>query len=308
MGGYFNKLVQTIGLAGVCVASPTMADPQALWDRPQLGFMGVPGLVDMPTAHASRDADLVLSTSVVGNTQRNTLYFQITPRFSGVFRYSALKDIAPGQQFSTLYDRSFDFRYLLAEETRLRPAVTVGIQDIWGTGVFSGEYITATKTFGRLRATAGLGWGRLGSYNGFGNPLGLLSSGFDTRPSLNISELGSTGQLRTAQWFRGDAAVFGGLQYAVNDRLTLSAEYSSDAYTTETAKLGFEHNSRFNFGVSYRTQWGVDVNAAYLHGSTVGVQLSYTFNAKTPGKYPGGVDGAPVPVKPRALGSAQQLG
>ncbi|MED5568670.1 MAG: YjbH domain-containing protein, partial [Chloroflexota bacterium] len=31
-------------------------------------------------------------------------------------------------------------------------------------------------------------------------------------------------------WFRGDAAFFGGLQYAASDRLLLSAEYSSDGY------------------------------------------------------------------------------
>jgi hypothetical protein len=30
--------------------------------------------------------------------------------------------------------------------------------------------------------TGGIGWGRFGSRDGFGNPLGLLDDRFDTRP------------------------------------------------------------------------------------------------------------------------------
>ena len=57
----------------------------------------------------------------------------------------------------------------------------MGLQDFIGTGVYSGEYVAASKTFGPVVATAGIGWGRLGSHNRFDNPLGLISSRFDTR-------------------------------------------------------------------------------------------------------------------------------
>ena len=48
------------------------------------------------------------------------------------------------------------------------------------------------------------------------------------------------------QWFHGDAALFDSLQYAVNDRLTLAMEYSSDAYEAEFGAMGFEQNLPVN--------------------------------------------------------------
>ena len=43
-------------------------------------------------------------------------------------------------------------------ETRLLPAISLGVQDFIGTGVFSGEYVVGTKTIGPLKASVGLGW------------------------------------------------------------------------------------------------------------------------------------------------------
>ena len=145
--------------AGLCLLaiSAQPAVPQEdPWARPVLGFMGVPGILDMPTAHSMQDADLSFSLGMLEGTRRGTLHFQITPRLSGVFRYVNLEgyraEVSARDQY---YDRSFDLRYLLAEEGRYMPAVTVGLQDFGGTGIYSGEYVVATKTFGRLRATGG---------------------------------------------------------------------------------------------------------------------------------------------------------
>lgn len=274
------------------------------WARPTLNFMGVPGLLDIPTAHATPDADLNLTLAVFEKTVRGTLHFQITPRLSGVFRYVQLRDFSNQDPY---YDRSFDLRYLLTEEGRYSPAVSVGLQDFGGTGIYSGEYIVATKTVGRVRATGGIGWGRFGSYNGFDNPLGVLADSFKTRPEGDAG-INQTGRVDTNQWFRGDAALFGGLQYAASDQLLFSAEYSSDAYDDETNRMGFERKSPFSFGTTYHFKNGFDLSGAYLYGSTLGVSLNYTFNPKTPNAYPGGIDRAPQSVLVRAPGSAQDLG
>ncbi|MBN8189834.1 YjbH domain-containing protein [Salipiger thiooxidans] len=294
--------------AGLCLlalgAQPAVPQEDP-WARPTLNFMGVPGILDMPAAHPMGDADLSFSVGVLERTRRGTLHFQITPRLSGVFRYVNLEDY--DQARYQYYDRSFDLIYQLAEEGRRMPAVTVGLQDFGGTGIYAGEYVVATKTFGRLRATGGIGWGRFGSYNGFSNPLGFLSDTLDDRPEPE-SGIGQTGKLDTEHWFRGDAAFFGGLQYAVNDRLVLSAEYSSDAYESESDRMDFDRASPFNFGATYRIQDHFDVSAAWLYGSTFAVGLRYTFNPKTPTEYPGGLDQAPRAVQVRAPGSAADLG
>ncbi|PIL21433.1 hypothetical protein P775_04545 [Puniceibacterium antarcticum] len=264
--------------------------------------MGVPGLIDMPSGNAMSDADLAFTVGSFDGTVRNTAYFQITPRISGVFRYSYIKDFSVTQP--KYYDRSFDLRYLLTPETSSIPAVTIGLQDFGGTGIYAGEYIVATKTFGRLRATGGIGWGRFGSYNGFDNPLGALSDKLKTRPT----KTGDTGQLETGQWFRGDAALFGGLQYQLGDQIVLTAEYSSDAYDAETARGLIDQKSPLNFGASYRFRNGLDVSAAYLYGSEAAVRVTYTFNPKNPTNRPGGVDPAPPLVAMRAPGAAADLG
>ncbi len=290
-------------LATVLMAQPTLAQDRA-WTRPTLNSLGVPGMIDMPTAHAMPDADLSFTLGTFDGTARSAAHFQITPRLSGVFRYVYIRDFDNTDGF---YDRSFDVRYLLSPETDSLPAISVGLQDFGGTGIFGGEYLVATKTFGRLRATGGIGWGRFAGKNGFDNPLGLLAVRFKTR-TASVTGISQTGRLDAGQWFRGDAALFGGLQYQLGDRLVLSAEYSSDAYRPETSRGLIDQNSPVNIGASYRFRNGLDLSAAWLYGTKAEVRLTYTINPKAPTNRPGGLESAPLPVAPRPPGSAADLG
>jgi len=88
--------------------------------------------------------------------------------------------------------------------------------------------------------TARIGWGRYGSHNGFANPLGGLNASFNTR-TTNFTRTG--GVIESAKWFRGDAAFFGGLAWQATPKLTLKAEYSSDAYVQEIASNAFSRRS-----------------------------------------------------------------
>jgi hypothetical protein len=262
---------------------------------------GTPGLIDMPTAESAEDAELSFTASHFGGTTRNTLSFQITPRLSGSFRYSKIDGLF-GR--GDLYDRSFDIRYRFWDETRYRPAVAVGLQDFIGTGFYSGEYLVATKHFTpRLTVTGGLGWGRFGSYEGFKNPLAIFDDRFETRPT---GTTGPGGQLESAKWFRGDAALFGGVAWQATDRLTLKAEYSSDAYNRETAS-GFDRETPLNFGVDYRFGDNLHVQGYYLYGSEVGVGFTYVTNPRK-STVNGGTAAAPKPVLVRSAVRASDLG
>lgn len=291
-------------MATAAVLAPCAALADEPWSRQVLNTLGTPGILDMPTAHPLRDADAGFTVAAFNDTSRYTFYFQITPRLSGVFRYSGVENFTGRGAF---FDRSFDLRYALAEETPRRPAITVGLQDFGGTGIYAAEYVVATKTTGRWRTTLGLGWGRLGSQGGFNNPLGLLSKRFETRPNP-LGGINGTGQLDASNWFRGDAALFGGVQYWLNDRTILSAEYSSDAYVEENSRIGFEQDIPLNFGASYRFRSGVEGTAALLYGNTLALQLSYVTNAKAPGQGGGGTDPAIAPLRLRAPGEARDLG
>lgn len=268
---------------------------------------GTPGLIDMPTAHAMPDGELGYTFSYSRNTKRHTLTFQMAPRLTGSFRYSLLNDMDPsagpnlGTSGSFRFDRSFSLQYLLSEETESWPAVSVGLNDFLGTGIYRSEHLVASKTLTpQLRVTGGIGWGRLAGVGGFDNPLGVFADRFKSRED-RVSNQG--GQLEASEILRGDAALFGGVEYQATETLKFSAEYSSDRYALEDGAT-FHYKSPFNFGVSYQARKNINLKAHYLYGSEVGVQLTYALNPKNPPNY-SGLEKAPPPVVRR---SAAALG
>ena len=262
-----------------------------------LSSYGTPGLIDMPSATVAGDGTLNFTTTLLQDHTRNSLHFQITPRLSGVFRYSILNGYFTNDD---LKDRSFDLHYLLRGETRRFPALAIGLRDFGGTGIFAGEYVVGTKHFmeNRLTVTAGIGWGRLASHGGFENPLTVIADGFGTRPS-GFSGIADTGQVAFDTFFRGDAALFGGVEYQVNDRLRLVVEYSSDAYVEEVRRMEFGYNTPFNFGVNYRATDNLTLNAFVLGGAQVGLGFTYQIDPSAP-RYPGGIERNTPALRPQS--------
>ncbi|WP_422078099.1 YjbH domain-containing protein [Vannielia sp.] len=264
-----------------------------------LSFYGTPGLVDMPTADALPDGSLAFTTANYGPIWRNTVTFQLTPRISGSFRYAAQGELyTPGSEY---FDRSFDLSILLVKEDDIWPAVSLGLRDFGGTGIYSGEYIVASKyVTPRLQVTGGIGWGRFAGRGAFDNPLGILDDRFETRPDLDTL----TGEIGFSQWFRGDAAFFGGVKWHATDQLTLVAEYSSDTYDRESNISIDPQSSPYNFGLSYKFRNGLDMGAYYLYGNKVGVRFSYVIDPARP-PVPGGQETAPPTLLPRATVAGQ---
>ncbi len=256
--------------------------------------IGVPGLVEMPSAFGRPDGEFALSYSQFGQQYRAAITFQVSDRLSTTFRYVGIDGFRSNGETVDTWDRSFSLQYRLLDEGTYLPAVAVGLNDILGTGVLAGEYLVASKTLGRnIRATAGLGWGRLGSHGSFTNPLSVLGEKFETRDPFS----GLGGELNSAQWFRGDAAFFGGIEWMVNDRLRLVAEYSSDAYENED-DAAFDRKSPFNLGLSWQANDRTRLSAQYLYGSEFGFQVNYLINPKQ-SRGGSGFDPAPVPIVPR---------
>lgn len=175
----------------------------------QRNLFGITGLVDMPDARVQPDGELGFTASYFGGFQRNTLSFQILPRVEGAFRYSIIDEFF--SDGGALYDRSFDVKFLLSDETALTPAIAFGLQDFLGTGIYSGEYVVGTKTvLPGLSVSGGFGWGRFAGRNGVANPFAQIRSSFGDRDT----EGSATGEVRFGQFFRGeDIGFFGGVQW-----------------------------------------------------------------------------------------------
>jgi len=274
-------------------------EPQGFaWpETPSLSFYGAPGLIDMPSAEMLPDAQFAPSVSYFAGQGRVNLQAQVLPWITMGFRYTGIQNNDPDELllgFETYYDRNFDVRFRLWDEGRYRPAVAVGLQDLAGTGLFSSEYIVATKRFdpaslpGRLKVSAGLGWGRFGSS-------GAIATLGD-RGSFTSGDTG--GELSTDQWFRGDVAPFAGVEWTYG-KWGVKAEYSSDAYTLETEDAqAFERRSDFNFGVEYQASRQLRLGAYYLYGSELGISAQIQMNPRHP---PSRMQvPAPTPVAPRS--------
>ena len=289
-----GKAFSGVALASLLALGATAASAQ---DRGiTYNLYGTPGLIDMPTALVPRDAEIAATIGATRDNQRTTLSFQITPRLLGSFRFSRTSDFAlPGETPDGAYtDRSLDLRFRFIEEGEYLPSISVGLQDFVGAGQYSGEYIVASKAFGdSIRVTGGLGWGRYGTQNGFTNPLASLSDHFETRDA-------PSGNGFDPLWFTGDAAVFGGVEWAATDTLTLKAEYSSDAYVRE-AELGLVTiDSPINASLTWQPRPGLQVAANYLYGNTFGLTGTVIFNPNDR-PFDGGFDPAPVPVELRSV-------
>jgi hypothetical protein len=115
-------------LAAVLIFCNTAAAQE---QRPILGAFGLPGAIEMPDAAALRDGDIALSFSSFAGEPRYSLTFQMTPRLTGVFRYSKFGQSDVG----TPWDRSFSLHYKFLDETRWGPAAAIGMSDTTGTSI-----------------------------------------------------------------------------------------------------------------------------------------------------------------------------
>ncbi|AGT07680.1 YjbH domain-containing protein [Paracoccus aminophilus] len=285
----------------IAVAEPLLAT--------RVNNYGLPGGIDTPSAEVLPDGTLGATLSYSNLFRRNTLVFQATPRLTVALRYSRIDSTEDPRGF--IWDRSFDLRYQVLDENPdgWMPAVAIGMQDFIGTGIYSAEYLVATKSLTpRLRVSAGLGWGRLATTGGWGSPFG-------NRPP---PDAGTGGKPNIDEWFRGPMAPFANVSWQATDKLTLTAEYSNDNYACETdipdecrrspwlsdkEKL----KNKINLGFTYQLGDSYQLGGYVLGAKQVGLQFSVAMNPRQTA-YPSGLEKAGAPVRPRVAPSADPEG
>lgn len=260
-------------------------------DPPPLprNMYGRVGLIEMPSARMAPDGELSTGAAFFDKNQRYSLGFQFLPWLEGSFRYSGLQHFNP--EYPVYWDRSFAMKMRLWNEGTIMPAIAVGINDLIGTGVYGSEYVVASKQFGDLDATIGMGWGRMGTAGTIRNPLGLLSNSFYNRGGYTA--LG--GSFNFDQYFHSPkAGIFGGLAWRTPvDGVTLLGEFSSDDYEEETTRGNFSPRNQFNFGVSYQPTNSITMGLNWLYGKQIGGNISLQLDPTTE-PYPQKIGTAPA--------------
>ena len=122
--------------------------------------------------------------------------------------------------------------------------MAVRVRDILGTGIWEAEYAVASKIFGPLDLTVGVG--SISQRGSFDNPLSYLDEGFADRPIKAGGTFG--GESRSNSYFRGAAAWFGGARYKVSRwPIDVLIEYNSDDYSREVGLNTIGDPSPWNY-------------------------------------------------------------
>lgn len=236
------------------------------------------GLLQTPTARMSPAGELRTSYSAVWPYSRLNVMFQPFDWMEAGFRYTSISNREYGPQFpnQSYKDKSIDVKFRLLRESAYLPEFALGFRDIGGTGLFSSEYLVANKRLGDFDLSLGIGWGYMGSSGNISNPFRLLGSRFATRPASD-----NTGNTNFSSYFRGPAALFGGIQWRTPwDPLTLKVEYDGNNYQNEPLANPLPRRTPINVGLAYRITPSITLSAGlergekFMVGFTLGGNLS----------------------------------
>ena len=252
------------------------------------GPSGYPALITVPTAQMPPSGTIGVGFSAA--PPYNTLYLSGQPTDWLHFgaRYIAITnrryDDDPGNDQS-FKDKSFDVVVRLIEEGPWWPAVAAGLNDFGGTGLFSSEFLVATRRFDDWSFTLGLGFGRFGTQGDVRNPFAALGLRNEERRLLAPAEA-QGGVPGVDGWFAGrNASVIAGIEWAPRYLpWSFQVELDGNDYSAEPAELRLsrqggglesfddriEQRSRINFGLRYKLpgrSWFAGI--AYVRGETL---------------------------------------
>jgi hypothetical protein len=300
-GGVPNSFHQSwaewLGTQGVSTARPleqypggtqqarppaAASDPWDLRGRyfdplPSANNWGNIGLIQTPTARMRSEGHLGVTFHQFNPYQSFNVMFQPFSWMETGFRYVDVKNRlysdVPEFSGSLAYkDKSLDLKLRVLREDAYLPELAVGWRDLAGTGLFSSEYVAASKRFGRFDLSAGLAWGYLGARGNLSNPLTpLLGPKYDTRTIA----VGEGGNFATHSWFRGNPALMGGIEYQSPWDLVFKAEWDSNNYQHQPQDNNLRQTSPINWGVVYRARPGLDLAAGFERGQRFTLGLTF---------------------------------
>ena len=244
-------------------------------------FGGV-GLIQTPTSRMEPAGNLSINYSDNEEYRFWSVSLQLFPWMESTVRYTDVRNLLYSnvEAFSgdqTWKDKGIDVKFRLLKEDFWLPELSVGFKDIGGTGVFSSEYITASKRWGNIDFHLGLGFGYLGRNDNVSNPFCDLAERFCERTN---GYSGRGGKVEFNKFFTGPAALFGGIEYQTPWRpLRVSVEYDANNYASDKAP-GIVQDSRFNIAANYRFE-DLDLSLRYERGNTITFGVSYQLDFNT---------------------------
>jgi hypothetical protein len=143
---------------GLCAVSAAFAQPD---------INGETGYINMPSGRIETDGTFRMGYSFAKPYVSYWSSISFLPRVELNARYTRIMTGEIGgsnpywQGYGDYKDKVVSGKFLLLEEAWNKPALSLGMNDFQGTGLFTSRYLAASKQFGALDATLGLGNGRI---------------------------------------------------------------------------------------------------------------------------------------------------
>ena len=278
-------------------ATPNSPNQASNWATAN-DFGGV-GLLQTRTARFRDDGELDVGTTILDPYRRYYISFQAMPWLEGVFRYTEItnRSFSIGGLASTedFQDRGADLKFRLLEEGKFVPQIALGFQDGIGTGLFSGEYLVASKSYYDLDFSFGVGWGYFASGSTTKNPLINFSDVFRTRDSGG----GLGGEANFGDYFSGESiGFFGGVAWRTPlEGLSIKLEAATQDYQSEPLGNTFTRDLPVNLGFVYRPFPWLELSGAYERGNIAMFRASVRSNVNDVSLPK--IDPPPPKLKPR---------
>lgn len=265
-----RSLMMRLYFLGCCAGVGLTWNAQASDLAPEgyvsLSHPGISGLVELPTARQLDEGDFFVHLSASEPYSRLAVVFQPMPWLQGLFKYTDVSTALYGPAIAgdqTYKDKSFDLKMRLWPESGRFPELALGFNDIGGTGLFSSEYLVASKRLGRFDLTAGVIWG------------------YQAGNGARVRDTGLGGTVDASVFFSGEAKPFAGLEYQfAQSPWVLKLEYDPNDYAQEPKSQPLNPKSPLNFGVVYTPWPGVDLQVSAVRGEELSASLTLRSNLK----------------------------
>lgn len=209
---------------------------------------------------------------------------------AGYFYYRP-SDMIWGNKRGAYLDKGFNVKFIYNSKKTNIPNFAIGLDDFSGTGLFTKEYMVMSQNFKNSVISLGVGWGKLSGKNSFKNPLSFISDGLIERP-IRSDNYNLGGSLAYDKWFRGNASVFGGVEYflphlnGIKLKLELDTMDYFDLSGNNREDLNYEirnKDSDINFGISIPWNKYLNFDISFIKGNTLNLSFTYgiTFNNQT---------------------------
>jgi membrane-associated phospholipid phosphatase len=239
---------------------------------------GEVGILQTPSARMFDAGNVSVTYSQVQPYTRVTFALQPLDFLSFAFRYTSDSEAKYGPEISTqsYKDKSADIKIRLRSETQRLPQVAVGIRDLAGTGLFSSEYLVASKHWGDIDVSAGIGTGYIANRGNLANPLSRLFGDKYNHRSITTQEGGTTG----VSYFKGRSALFGGVVWqAPESPWALKAEWDGNNYQHgEPFGIALKQTTPVNLGLSYQATPSYQLSVGLERGNTWMIGVAGTTN------------------------------